>query len=152
MKRIPTLFFATALSVFVAAAGQAEIVGTVVSTDPTANTVVVTTPDGRQMVYRTMETTTIRQGDTAVQLQNLQPGAKVQIITQPAPPAATGTTVVHPVASGIIVTSPATDTTVVPVPSAQAPSVSSPPKSDEGRVKVDVPTDEDADVDVDVED
>jgi hypothetical protein len=142
MKRFLTLICGTAASVLVAAAVQAEIVGTLVSTDPTANTIVVKTPDGRQMVYRTSETTTIRQGDTAVQLSNVQPGTRVQIVTDaPATPPATAGQVVHPIASGIIVT-PTSETTVVPVPSAQ-PDVAAPRAAGD--------TDVDIDVDHDVE-
>jgi hypothetical protein len=109
MKRILTLVFGTVTAILLAAAGQAaEVIGTIVSTDPVANQVVVKTADGRQMIFRTAETTRIQQGGTVVELQTIQPGTQVQVVAEPTtPPAATGTTVVYPLASGIVVRQPA---------------------------------------------
>jgi hypothetical protein len=144
MKRLRNLICGMAASVLVAGAAQAQVVGTVVSTDPTTSTIVVKTPDGRQTVYRTTETTTIRQGETTVQLGNVQTGTKVQILSEPAaaPSASAGQTTVHPVASGIIIT-PGTETTVVPVPSAQQPDVAAPPKDTDVDVNVKTESEED---------
>ncbi|RIL07000.1 MAG: hypothetical protein DCC71_04615 [Proteobacteria bacterium] len=113
--------------------GQAaEIMGTVVSTDPAANTIVVRSADGRETVYRTTETTTIQQGGTAVRLQAVQPGTQVQVMadptTTPAPAAGT-TTIVYPVASGIV---------LMPTNAAPAPA----------RAGGDTETERDVDVDI----
>ena len=115
MLRAITLFAATAILISLAAVAQsAEVVGTVVSTDPTASTVVVKTPDGSDVVYRTVETTRIQQGDATVELKNVQPGSRVQIIATPPPPQVAGeTTVVYPVASGIVI-GPATHPKATP--------------------------------------
>jgi hypothetical protein len=124
MKRTLALVIATLAGLFLAAKGQSEVIGTVVSTDPVANTIVVRGPDGTQSVYRTVETTKIQQGGSVVQLRTLQPGTQVEIMADPTPPPATTGTVVYPVASGIVVT----PGTTVPVPSA-APPPPPPPKA-----------------------
>lgn len=110
MPRTSTLISVTLGAVLWAAtAVAAEVVGTIVSTDPTQRTVVVTTPDGQRVVYQTVETTRVQQGDAIVELKNLQPGSRVQIITDPTPPVSApvpGTgqpTIVYPVASGIVI-------------------------------------------------
>jgi hypothetical protein len=119
MKRTLALVVATLVGLFLAAKGRSEVIGTVVSTDPVANTIMVRTPDGTQTVYRTVETTKIQQGSSVVQLRTLQPGTQVEIMADPTtPPPATTGTVVYPVASGIIVTPGST----VTVPSATAPT------------------------------
>ena len=140
MLRAIALFAATLGTILLAAAGQsAEIVGTIVSTDPTTSTVVVSTPDGRQVVYRTVETTKIVQGDTAVELKSLQPGSRVQITTTPAPQPVPGeTTVVYPVASGIV---------IAPT---EPPKVSAPPHPEVP--KADTKSDIDVDIDKDTGD
>jgi hypothetical protein len=140
MIRGIALFAATLGTILLAAAGQsAEVVGTIVSTDPTANTVIVSTPDGRQVVYRTVETTRIQQGDTTVELKSLQPGSRVQITTTPAPqqPVPGETTVVYPVASGIV---------IAPT---EPPKVSAPPHPDVPKSDIDVDIDRDVDDDDD---
>ena len=101
MRRILTLAVGT-FALLWAAAGQSQVVGTVVSTDPAANTVVVRSADGKQVVYRTGQTTTIHQGGSAIELRALQPGAQVQILADPSAPAVGGTTV-YPMATGIVV-------------------------------------------------
>jgi len=123
MKRTLALAIATLAGLFLAAKGQSQVIGTVVSTDPAANTILVQGPDGTQSVYRTVETTRIQQGGSVVPLATLQPGTEVQVMSDPTPPPATAGTVVYPVASGIIVTPGNT----VPVPSATPPTY--PPKA-----------------------
>jgi hypothetical protein len=103
MKRIPALVAGALAAFAIHGAASAEVVGTIVSTDPAANTVVVQSEDGKQTIYRTSRTTRIEQGGDTIELRTLQPGTQVQIVAEPAPgPVVTGT-VVHPVASGIIV-------------------------------------------------
>jgi hypothetical protein len=108
MKRALALVFGTVTAILLAAAGQAaEVVGTIVSSDPAANVFVVKTADGRQMTFRTAETTRIQQGTTVVELQTIQPGTQVQVMSDTVtPPTVTGT-VVYPLATGIVVRPPA---------------------------------------------
>lgn len=133
MKRIPALVAGALAAFAIHATASAETVGTIVSTDPTANTIVVRSADGTQTIYRTAETTKIQQDGSVVQLRTLQPGSQVQIVAEPAPaPTVTGT-VVYPVASGIIV----------------APTT--PPKPTVARDGKDVDHDRDVDVHIDDE-
>jgi hypothetical protein len=121
------------------ASNAADVVGTIVSTDPSAQTVVVKTADGRDVVYRTVETTRIQQGGATVDLGSLPPGSRVQITSTATPPPPAGsTTIVYPVASGIVVAP-----TAAPKPSVAAP------KADDDDVDVDIDTDTDDDDDDD---
>jgi hypothetical protein len=129
MKRVLALVIATLAGLFLAAKGQSEVIGTVVSTDPVGNTIMVRAPDGTQTLYRTLDTTRIEQGGSVVQLRTIQPGTQVQIVAEPAPPTTTTGTVVYPVASGIVV-APTT-----PPPNA-APPTYSPKASGDSETKI----------------
>jgi hypothetical protein len=115
-----------------AAAGQAaEVMGTIVSNDPTGRTVVVRTADGQTLSIRTDEATRIEQGDALVETTTLMRGVPVQIVTTDV---VTGETSVAPLATRILV-----------VPS--KPSV----MEDDDDTDVDIDTD-DEDVDIDTDD
>ena len=86
-------------------AHAAEVVGTVVSTDPTASTVVVRTSDGKETIYRTTSATRIEQGSDVVTLSDVDPGSQVHVIvdSSAATPDTAMEVVVVPVQNGIVV-------------------------------------------------
>jgi hypothetical protein len=133
VRRFLVLLAGTVTATLLAtAAPAAEVIGTIVSADPSADMVVIKTPDGQQVGFRTVETTRILQGDSVVELKTLQPGTQVQILSEPATPTQTGTVMV-PLANRIIVApSVVKERTVV-------------------KEKVDRDDDDDDDVDVDVD-
>lgn len=116
------LVISSALALLLAAPSQAaEIIGTVVTNDPTDETIVLRLADGRSMTIRTSETTQIQKGNAVVKTTTLMQGTPVQVVTQDA---VTGETVVTPTATRIVV-----------VPAA--------PAEEDDDVDVDIDTDDD---------
>ena len=78
-----SLAFSGALvaALLAAPSGAAEIVGTVVSSDPDGRTVVVETPDGESLTIQTSETTRIERGDARAEAATLTRGTLVQVHT-----------------------------------------------------------------------
>jgi len=107
MRRRFVALFAGALGIGPVAglAQAAEVVGTVVSTDPTASTVIVRTSDGRETIYHTTHTTRIEEGAGVVTLSDVDPGSQVRVLVDPtaATPDTATEVVVVPLQNGIVV-------------------------------------------------
>ena len=98
MRRFVLASAATLL--LAAPVSAAEIVGTVVSNDPTEGALVVLGDDGRSTTVRTSETTRIEQDGTVVKTTTLVEGTPVRIVTTDLD---TGDMTVTPTASRIVV-------------------------------------------------
>jgi hypothetical protein len=134
MRKLGALLGATAFTfTFAATSPAAEVLGTIVSNDPSGRSVVIRTDDGRTVTVRTDETTRIEQGDAVVATTTLVHGVPVRVVTSDA---VAGGTVVAPLATRILVAPSDPDAVM-----------------EEDDTDVDIDTDDDDDdVDIDTDD